>query len=198
MGLEDGAANNVGVRIKEARGQTHGNDVQVVIDERLDFKLGFAVEIDEIQLVRTPFLFQRAVAEVGVTLEGVAGGGLCNHHGTTKARGEIVEDAIESIGVGGGQLLFGGNVVGLDKDVLFALEPGLQFGVDAEECLVDIFAAIIAMGQRDLGAVGIRENGQGGGGQIAGHIAGKEGGSARRIRKTEEACRTRELEEVSA
>jgi hypothetical protein len=137
--------------------------VQVVIDHRDQLVFRFAVEVDEADL---PLLLDFGVLEVAVALEGVAGGGLDDVDGQLVARLEVVEDAVNGVGVGGGELVGGRDVVDLDRDVFLCPDDGADLVVDGGQGVGDVLAAAFALHQRHrralLGGGLRRERGAGG------------------------------------
>ena len=147
-------AKHESVRVDQPGCQPHRGDVNVEIDQRQEHVFCLFVEVQEADF--PVLLGQCGVFEVVESRHGVAGRGFRDDDGAFEARREVIENAAQRVGVRGRQLVVGGDVVGLDDNVLLPFQLRLDLLVDRHQGFINVLAPVVTVDQRDGGPRGQR------------------------------------------
>ena len=149
--LQHAGADDVGVGIQQARGQSHGLEVQIVIDQRNHLVFGLGIQVHQGDVARGLIGGQLGVPEVLEALAWFRRRTIprCSQAACIWAAGS--PESPDGVGMGGRQLVRGGDVVYLDDHVFLALDHRPDLVVDSGQRVVNDLAAHVAFDDGDGG-----------------------------------------------
>ena len=149
--LQHAGADHVGVGIQQARGETHGLEVKIVIDQRNDLVFGLGIQVHQRDVAGGLIGGQLGVSEILKPLHGFAGGRFHDAHRQLIFGMQVVQDSPDGVGMGSRQLIRGGDVVHLDDHVFLALDHGADLVIDGGQSVVNHLAAHVSFDDGDGG-----------------------------------------------
>ena len=147
--LQGGGADDVSVLVQEPGGQAHRGQVQVVVEDLERLVAPLVVEVHEADVTLAALGGDLRVSELLVGAPCVAGGGLGDDDRPLPPRAQEVEDAVDGVGVGRGELLDRRDEVRLDDHVLLLPENGQDPVLDEGQGLGHVLPAVVAPDERD-------------------------------------------------
>ena len=152
--LQHARADDVGVGIQQARRQADRLKVQVVIDQRDHLVFAFGIQIHQRDVPGGVVGGEFHVPEVAEALHGIAGGRFHDAHRHLVLGLQVVQNSPDRVGMGGRQLIRGGDVVHLDDHVFLALDHRPDLVVDGIQRVVNHLAPHVSLDDGDGGLRG--------------------------------------------
>ena len=149
MRFEHGRADDEGFRVQEPGRQPGWHQVQVAVQNGMRLKPALLIQIHQADLQRFMLRPHLDIAEIVESFRGVPGGGFGDDHRPVEARPQKIQDAMQGIHMGRGELVVGADDIGFDHDVLFGFEHGHDLVLDRHQRLADVLAPAGAVRDRD-------------------------------------------------
>jgi hypothetical protein len=158
VSLQHRSRDDKSVGVEQPLGEACGLDVEIAIQQLDGFVEPFLVQADQLRLELRVLPGGFGVLEVLECVERKPGGTFGDDHRSLPAFFEVVEDSVERVGVGGGELLVGGDAVGLDDNDLAILQLSGDFLIDQVERGGDVGTPVFPFRESDGDVLGTRES----------------------------------------